>query len=191
MSISSYASDSSAASNPHSYEFSLSDPSRQSGMVQPVIQDMFATVHAAGSSLLGLFTSCTTFDSTGVPHRKRKRVPQRGRGVAPGTGSIHANLPSGRVHGLSRSRGEIPHSDRTSPSLLIVDPPGHEDHRAKGASQFAKRGRRRGTSELPSSSNKPNSRREGKSAMFAFDGTHWNQIGQSISNRSPTPTIKI
>eukprot|EP00962_Isochrysis_galbana_P054819 scaffold26457_cov117-Isochrysis_galbana.AAC.1 len=25
---------------------------------------MFATVHAAGSSLLGLFTSCTTFDST-------------------------------------------------------------------------------------------------------------------------------
>eukprot|EP00962_Isochrysis_galbana_P002690 scaffold739_cov101-Isochrysis_galbana.AAC.1 len=37
MSISSYASDSSAASNPHSYEFSLlSDPSRQSGMVQPV-----------------------------------------------------------------------------------------------------------------------------------------------------------
>eukprot|EP00962_Isochrysis_galbana_P003218 scaffold907_cov120-Isochrysis_galbana.AAC.7 len=27
---------------------------------------MFATVHAAGSSLLGLFTSCTTFDSTRV-----------------------------------------------------------------------------------------------------------------------------
>eukprot|EP00962_Isochrysis_galbana_P041072 scaffold14989_cov113-Isochrysis_galbana.AAC.7 len=27
---------------------------------------MFATVHAAGSSLLGLFTSCTTFDSTAV-----------------------------------------------------------------------------------------------------------------------------
>eukprot|EP00962_Isochrysis_galbana_P029504 scaffold9431_cov111-Isochrysis_galbana.AAC.4 len=25
---------------------------------------MFATVHAAGSSLLGLFSSCTTFDST-------------------------------------------------------------------------------------------------------------------------------
>eukprot|EP00962_Isochrysis_galbana_P003060 scaffold861_cov123-Isochrysis_galbana.AAC.5 len=25
---------------------------------------MFATVHTAGSSLLGLFTSCTTFDST-------------------------------------------------------------------------------------------------------------------------------
>eukprot|EP00962_Isochrysis_galbana_P029565 scaffold9479_cov109-Isochrysis_galbana.AAC.2 len=64
MSISSYASDHSAASNPHSYEFSLSDPSRQSGMVQPVVQEMFATVHAAGSSLLGLFTSCTTFDST-------------------------------------------------------------------------------------------------------------------------------
>eukprot|EP00962_Isochrysis_galbana_P056565 scaffold28598_cov126-Isochrysis_galbana.AAC.1 len=27
---------------------------------------MFATVHAAGSSLLGLFTSCTTFDSTSL-----------------------------------------------------------------------------------------------------------------------------
>eukprot|EP00962_Isochrysis_galbana_P047034 scaffold19113_cov98-Isochrysis_galbana.AAC.6 len=64
MSISSYASDSSVASNPHSYEFSLSDPSRQSGMVQPVVQEMLATVHAAGSSLLGLFSSCTTFDST-------------------------------------------------------------------------------------------------------------------------------
>eukprot|EP00962_Isochrysis_galbana_P014109 scaffold4021_cov129-Isochrysis_galbana.AAC.1 len=67
MSISSYASDSSAASNPHSYKFSLSDPSRQSGMVQPVVHEMFATVHAAGSSLLGLFTSCTTFDSTARP----------------------------------------------------------------------------------------------------------------------------
>eukprot|EP00962_Isochrysis_galbana_P012738 scaffold3611_cov131-Isochrysis_galbana.AAC.3 len=32
--------------------------------VQPVVNEMFATVHAAGSSLLGLFTSCTTFDST-------------------------------------------------------------------------------------------------------------------------------
>eukprot|EP00962_Isochrysis_galbana_P043865 scaffold16844_cov119-Isochrysis_galbana.AAC.5 len=67
MSISSYASDSSAASNPHSYGFSLSDPSRQSGMVQPVVQEMFATVHAAGSSLLGSFGSCTTFDSTVQP----------------------------------------------------------------------------------------------------------------------------
>eukprot|EP00962_Isochrysis_galbana_P030314 scaffold9816_cov141-Isochrysis_galbana.AAC.5 len=67
MSISSYASDHSAASNPHSYEFIQSNPhpvSRQSGMVQPVVHEMFATVHAAGSSLLGLFTSCTTFDST-------------------------------------------------------------------------------------------------------------------------------
>ena len=26
--------------------------------------EMFATVHAAGSSLLGYFTSCATFDST-------------------------------------------------------------------------------------------------------------------------------
>eukprot|EP00962_Isochrysis_galbana_P051187 scaffold22545_cov126-Isochrysis_galbana.AAC.12 len=58
MSISSYASDSSAASHPPSHEFSLSDPSRQSGMVHPVVQEMFATVHAAGSSLLGLLSSC-------------------------------------------------------------------------------------------------------------------------------------
>eukprot|EP00962_Isochrysis_galbana_P018307 scaffold5291_cov129-Isochrysis_galbana.AAC.6 len=60
---------SSAASHPHSYEFIQSNPSRQSGMVQPVVNEMFATVHAAGSSLLGLFTSCTTFDSTGPPLR--------------------------------------------------------------------------------------------------------------------------
>eukprot|EP00962_Isochrysis_galbana_P026863 scaffold8378_cov113-Isochrysis_galbana.AAC.7 len=51
--------------------------SRQSGMVQPVIQEMYATtVHAAaGSSLFGLFSSssvhvfmcsCSTFDSTPV-----------------------------------------------------------------------------------------------------------------------------
>eukprot|EP00962_Isochrysis_galbana_P057488 scaffold29871_cov121-Isochrysis_galbana.AAC.3 len=38
-------------------------------------RDVFATVHAAGSSLLGLFSSCTTFDSTGeiaqlfLPHK--------------------------------------------------------------------------------------------------------------------------
>eukprot|EP00962_Isochrysis_galbana_P046125 scaffold18435_cov113-Isochrysis_galbana.AAC.7 len=64
MSISSYSSDHIAASQPLSQDFSHSIPSRQSGMVQPVVQEMFATVHAAGSSLLGLFTSCTTFDST-------------------------------------------------------------------------------------------------------------------------------
>eukprot|EP00962_Isochrysis_galbana_P017565 scaffold5048_cov102-Isochrysis_galbana.AAC.1 len=64
MSISSYASDLSAASHSHSCEIIQSTPSRQSGMVQPVVNEMFATVHAAGSSLLGLFTSCTTFDST-------------------------------------------------------------------------------------------------------------------------------
>eukprot|EP00962_Isochrysis_galbana_P019135 scaffold5571_cov142-Isochrysis_galbana.AAC.8 len=52
MSISSYASDHSAASNPHSCEIIESNPSRQSGMVQPVVNEMFATVHAAGSSLL-------------------------------------------------------------------------------------------------------------------------------------------
>eukprot|EP00962_Isochrysis_galbana_P011173 scaffold3132_cov119-Isochrysis_galbana.AAC.3 len=56
MSISSYASDSSAASHLHSYEFSLSDPSRQSGMVQPVVQERLATVHAAGSSLLAVYS---------------------------------------------------------------------------------------------------------------------------------------
>eukprot|EP00962_Isochrysis_galbana_P002709 scaffold745_cov113-Isochrysis_galbana.AAC.2 len=66
MSTSSYASDLSAASLSHSCEITQSNPSPQSGMgmVQPVVNEMFATVHAAGSSLLGLFTSCTTFDST-------------------------------------------------------------------------------------------------------------------------------
>eukprot|EP00962_Isochrysis_galbana_P046089 scaffold18423_cov110-Isochrysis_galbana.AAC.5 len=72
MSISSYASDLSAASLSHSCEITQSNPSPQSGMVQPVVNEMFATVHAAGSSLLGLFTSCATFDLTdssgrGVP----------------------------------------------------------------------------------------------------------------------------
>eukprot|EP00962_Isochrysis_galbana_P030159 scaffold9759_cov126-Isochrysis_galbana.AAC.1 len=52
---------------PHSQAFAGSIPSRQSGMVQPVVEDMLATVHAAGSSLFGLFSSCTTFDST-IPH---------------------------------------------------------------------------------------------------------------------------
>eukprot|EP00962_Isochrysis_galbana_P014519 scaffold4160_cov130-Isochrysis_galbana.AAC.4 len=64
ISISAYASDLSAASPSHSCEFTHSNPSLQSGMVQPVVNEMFATVHAAGSSLLGLFTSCATFDST-------------------------------------------------------------------------------------------------------------------------------
>eukprot|EP00962_Isochrysis_galbana_P006521 scaffold1746_cov121-Isochrysis_galbana.AAC.3 len=52
MSISSYASDLSAASLSHSCEITQSNPSPQSGMVQPVVNEMFATVHAAGSSLL-------------------------------------------------------------------------------------------------------------------------------------------
>eukprot|EP00962_Isochrysis_galbana_P030185 scaffold9770_cov110-Isochrysis_galbana.AAC.3 len=64
MSTSAYASDLSAASHSHSCDFTQSNPSPQSGMVQPVVNEMFATVHAAGSSLLGLFTSCATFDST-------------------------------------------------------------------------------------------------------------------------------
>eukprot|EP00962_Isochrysis_galbana_P006446 scaffold1734_cov113-Isochrysis_galbana.AAC.13 len=65
----SYASDHSsysAASQPHSQDFTQSTPSRQSGMVQPVIQEMYATVHAAGSSLFGLFKFMYNlrFDST-------------------------------------------------------------------------------------------------------------------------------
>eukprot|EP00962_Isochrysis_galbana_P040554 scaffold14712_cov124-Isochrysis_galbana.AAC.2 len=56
MSISSYASDSNAASQPHSQAFAQSTPSRQSGMVQPVVQEMFATVHAAGSSLFSVYS---------------------------------------------------------------------------------------------------------------------------------------
>eukprot|EP00962_Isochrysis_galbana_P055240 scaffold26962_cov114-Isochrysis_galbana.AAC.15 len=39
-------------------------PVSRAWLVEPVVQEMFATVHAAGSSLLGLFSSCTTFDST-------------------------------------------------------------------------------------------------------------------------------
>eukprot|EP00962_Isochrysis_galbana_P052973 scaffold24422_cov112-Isochrysis_galbana.AAC.9 len=64
MSISSCASDHSAASQPHSQAFAGSIPSRQSGMLQPVVEEMLATVHAAGSSLFGFFSSCPTFDST-------------------------------------------------------------------------------------------------------------------------------
>eukprot|EP00962_Isochrysis_galbana_P025062 scaffold7709_cov101-Isochrysis_galbana.AAC.3 len=66
-----------AASQPHSQAqaFTQSTPSRQSGMVQPVVQEMFATVHAAGSSLLGLFSSCTTFDSTGVRAHRGVQCP--------------------------------------------------------------------------------------------------------------------
>eukprot|EP00962_Isochrysis_galbana_P028570 scaffold9046_cov127-Isochrysis_galbana.AAC.2 len=55
MSISAYASDLSAASSSHSCEFTQSHPSPSSGMVQPVVNEMFATVHAAGSSLLSRF----------------------------------------------------------------------------------------------------------------------------------------
>eukprot|EP00962_Isochrysis_galbana_P061079 scaffold36274_cov125-Isochrysis_galbana.AAC.9 len=88
-------------------------------------------------------------------------LPQRGGGL-PRTGSINANLPSpsGRLRGSPQRLNLAPGS--TPPGI-----PGHEeDHRAKGASQFqfAKRGRIRGTSELPSSSSKSNSRRENRSA---------------------------
>eukprot|EP00962_Isochrysis_galbana_P015935 scaffold4556_cov114-Isochrysis_galbana.AAC.1 len=52
------------ASQPHSQASAGSSPSRQSGMVQPVVQEMLATVHAAGSSLFGLFSSEIISDST-------------------------------------------------------------------------------------------------------------------------------
>eukprot|EP00962_Isochrysis_galbana_P010791 scaffold3006_cov111-Isochrysis_galbana.AAC.4 len=47
-------------SQPYSQAFAGSIPSRQSGMVQPVVQEMLATVHAADSSLFGLFSSDIT-----------------------------------------------------------------------------------------------------------------------------------
>eukprot|EP00962_Isochrysis_galbana_P016990 scaffold4869_cov123-Isochrysis_galbana.AAC.9 len=62
-------SDHTADSQPLSHVSNRPIPSRQSGMVQPVVQEMFATVHAAGSSLFGLFSSYSTFD-----FRQRQRV---------------------------------------------------------------------------------------------------------------------
>eukprot|EP00962_Isochrysis_galbana_P061980 scaffold49007_cov264-Isochrysis_galbana.AAC.1 len=76
MSISSYASDSSAASQPHSQAFTQSTPSRQSGMVQPVVQEMFATVHAAGSSLLGLLVHVQPSIRQPAPPFFRATLPQ-------------------------------------------------------------------------------------------------------------------
>eukprot|EP00962_Isochrysis_galbana_P034101 scaffold11490_cov135-Isochrysis_galbana.AAC.1 len=43
---------------------------------------MFATVHAAGSSLLGLFTSCATFDST-IHDHPSSRLDLEGEKEAP------------------------------------------------------------------------------------------------------------
>eukprot|EP00962_Isochrysis_galbana_P036646 scaffold12691_cov108-Isochrysis_galbana.AAC.16 len=91
MSISAYACDLSAASLSHSCEFTQSNPSTQSGMVQPVVNEMFATVHAAGSSLLGLFTSCATFDST--VERERARDAEGNRNEGP-TGNLRSERHS-------------------------------------------------------------------------------------------------
>eukprot|EP00962_Isochrysis_galbana_P022578 scaffold6749_cov114-Isochrysis_galbana.AAC.2 len=73
--------DDSAASHPHSCEFIQSNPSRQSGMVQPVVNEMFATVHAAGSSLLGLFKKkpILAFLATGQHGAAELRVGPDGR----------------------------------------------------------------------------------------------------------------
>eukprot|EP00962_Isochrysis_galbana_P021503 scaffold6347_cov124-Isochrysis_galbana.AAC.7 len=78
MSISSYASDLSSASPSHSCEITQSNPSLQSGMVQPVVNEMFATVHAAGSSLLE--TLLASGDSAGHRHPTPLRVRVRGKG---------------------------------------------------------------------------------------------------------------
>eukprot|EP00962_Isochrysis_galbana_P024116 scaffold7374_cov112-Isochrysis_galbana.AAC.10 len=76
MSISSYDSERIAASQLgvnriRKLSFTGSIPSRQSGMVQPVVQEMFATVHATGSSLFDLFSSDITSDSTAHLHCER------------------------------------------------------------------------------------------------------------------------
>eukprot|EP00962_Isochrysis_galbana_P012483 scaffold3541_cov117-Isochrysis_galbana.AAC.4 len=96
MSISSYASDLSAASHSHSCEFTQSTPSLQSGMVQPVVNEMFATVHAADSSLLGLFTSCTTFDSTSL---KPNLAPSVTRPSLDSAGTRHKHLGTKAIGG--------------------------------------------------------------------------------------------
>eukprot|EP00962_Isochrysis_galbana_P030364 scaffold9840_cov139-Isochrysis_galbana.AAC.3 len=101
MSISSYASDLSAASPSHSCEFTQSNPSPQSGMVQPVVNDMFATVHAAGSSLLGLFTSLrlAAHDEDG-PHQLLAHVEGEAQAAPPAPGHLF-------VAGALRARIEV------------------------------------------------------------------------------------
>eukprot|EP00962_Isochrysis_galbana_P033394 scaffold11162_cov113-Isochrysis_galbana.AAC.7 len=79
MSISSYASDLSAASLSHSCEIIQSTPSRQSGMVQPVVNEMFATVHAAGSSLLDWLASIAGAFCTGLELTVLSDAGSRGR----------------------------------------------------------------------------------------------------------------
>eukprot|EP00962_Isochrysis_galbana_P011954 scaffold3365_cov145-Isochrysis_galbana.AAC.2 len=110
MSISAYASDLSAASHSHSCEITQSTPSRQSGMVQPVVNEMFATVHAAGSSLLGLFNSCSTFDSTSL---KPNLAPSVTR---PSLDSAGTRRPVWSISSQLRLRG----FDR-SPSDTVID----------------------------------------------------------------------
>jgi len=72
-----------------SAQFQNRDPS--------VVQEMFATVHAAGSSLLALFSSCTTFDSTRLCRlwcRERLAVRVSARAAA-----MLAHIPSRCVLG--------------------------------------------------------------------------------------------
>eukprot|EP00962_Isochrysis_galbana_P012009 scaffold3380_cov118-Isochrysis_galbana.AAC.8 len=95
MSISSYSSDSSAASQPLSQDFiqSISHPPvSRSGMVQPVIQEMYATVHAAGSSLFGLFSSCTR---PSIRHGTREDSRGKGGGLSHGRHGRICHLPRG------------------------------------------------------------------------------------------------
>eukprot|EP00962_Isochrysis_galbana_P016076 scaffold4599_cov116-Isochrysis_galbana.AAC.3 len=62
ISICSYESERIAASQPQPQAFAGSIPSRQSGMVQPVVQEMLAAVLAACSSFFGLFSSDITYN---------------------------------------------------------------------------------------------------------------------------------
>eukprot|EP00962_Isochrysis_galbana_P049462 scaffold20951_cov130-Isochrysis_galbana.AAC.1 len=85
------------ASQPRSQDFTQSTPSRHSGMVQPVVQEMFATVHAAGSSLLfvveGALHSPVVFNNNNIYNLTKKNNSARAwrghDGAAPASAGAH------------------------------------------------------------------------------------------------------
>eukprot|EP00962_Isochrysis_galbana_P049383 scaffold20903_cov99-Isochrysis_galbana.AAC.1 len=66
-----------AASQPHSQAFVGSSPSRQPGMVQPVVEEMLATVHAAGSSLFDITSDSTRCSGGASAHSHGRLLTRR------------------------------------------------------------------------------------------------------------------
>eukprot|EP00962_Isochrysis_galbana_P051639 scaffold23118_cov140-Isochrysis_galbana.AAC.1 len=129
--MSSYDSDRSAASNPHSHAMAGSSPSRQSGMVQPVLQEeMNATMHAAGSSLFGAHLAIPYIHAPASARTPPARDPVTVTGVA--ARDYLLPLTQDSWHRQRHDKGVNTHVGKKAPPKSALDVVYEDDNATSG-----------------------------------------------------------